>query len=141
MDTKLKSDIAESAVTTELLSRGFNVLKPVGDRLAYDLAIDSDGCLLRIQVKAAWHSQAKDMYIVDTRRTKTNRRRMKREKYTSADFDFAILYVPEKKIFYIMPVEIFTSYASCISLVEEGKRQRPPRSRVYRERWDLLNEH
>lgn len=32
MDTKLKADIAEFAVTKELLSRGFNVLKPVGDR-------------------------------------------------------------------------------------------------------------
>ena len=33
MDTKLKADISESAVTTELLRRGFKVLKPVGDRL------------------------------------------------------------------------------------------------------------
>ncbi|MBU0759722.1 MAG: hypothetical protein KKC66_02385 [Candidatus Omnitrophica bacterium] len=33
MDTKLKADIAEAAVTTELLKRGFRVLKPIGDRL------------------------------------------------------------------------------------------------------------
>lgn len=50
MDTKLKADIAESSVITELLKRGFNVLKPAGDRLPYDLAVDINGKLIRIQV-------------------------------------------------------------------------------------------
>ena len=45
MDTKLKADIAELSVTKELLNRGFNILKPVGDRLSYDLAIDLNGRL------------------------------------------------------------------------------------------------
>ena len=58
MDTKLKADIAESTVITELLKRGFNVLKPIGDRLPYDLAIDINGKLLRIQVKSAWFSRS-----------------------------------------------------------------------------------
>ena len=40
MDTKLKADIAESAAITELLHRGYNVLRPVGDRLPYDIAVD-----------------------------------------------------------------------------------------------------
>ncbi|MBF0490861.1 MAG: endonuclease, partial [Candidatus Omnitrophica bacterium] len=76
MDTKLKSDIAESAVITELLFRGFNVLRPVGDRLPYDIAVDHDGRLVRIQVKCAWYDKKDDVYVVDARRTKTNRRRM-----------------------------------------------------------------
>lgn len=57
MDTKLKADIAESAVITELLKRGFKVLKPLGDRLAYDLALDLNGKLLRIQAKSAWFNR------------------------------------------------------------------------------------
>ncbi|MCK9594258.1 MAG: group I intron-associated PD-(D/E)XK endonuclease [Candidatus Omnitrophica bacterium] len=91
MDKKLKSDIAESAVITELLKQGFRVLKPFGDRLPYDLAIDLDGKLLRIQVKSAWFDQKNDMYCVDVRRTKTNRRRMLRARYDADDFDFAVL--------------------------------------------------
>ena len=67
MDTKLKADIAELSVTKELLNRGFNVLKPIGDRLAYDLAIDLNGELLRIQIKAAWYNDNKAMFIVDNR--------------------------------------------------------------------------
>jgi hypothetical protein len=139
MDTKLKADIAESAVITELLSRGFNVLKPIGDRLSYDLAIDYEGKLIRLQVKTAWFNELKDMYLVDNRRTRTNRRRILRKNYSNDDFDFAVLYIHDKRTFYVMPVEIFNGYASSIAIVEDMKRQRPPRSAEYRERWDLLD--
>ncbi len=138
LDTKLKSDIAELTVAKELLSRKCNVLTPIGDRLAYDLAIDVEGKLIRLQIKAAWYNKSKKMYLVDNRRTRTNRREMKRKKYTSCDFDFAIIAILELNIFYIMPVDIFTSYASSIALVEDKKRQRAPRSVEYREMWSLL---
>lgn len=140
MDTKLKADIAESAVTTELLSRGYDVLKPVGDRLAYDLAIDRKGTLLRLQVKTAWFNHLKNMHIVDNRRTRTNRRQMVRKRYSDDEFDFAILYIHERKVFYVMPVDIFNSYASSIAIVENVKRQRVPRSANYREKWELLED-
>ena len=136
MDTKLKADIAESAVITELLRRGFRVVKPVGDRLPYDLAIDINGKLLRIQVKSAWLYDG--AYKVDVRRTKTNRRKMIRKYYNRNDFDFAIIYIQELNVFYIMPVSVFSTYKSEISLVEAAKRQRKPKSVEYRERWDLL---
>ena len=137
MDTKLKSDIAESAVVTELLKRGFKVLRPVGDRLPYDLALDIHGKLLKIQVKSAWPQNG--AYIVDTRRTKTNRRQMLRERYNSRDFDFAILYISDLNVFYVMPAPVFSTYKSGISLVERSTRQRRPKSEEYRERWDLLS--
>lgn len=140
MDTKLKADIAESAVITELLKRGFKVLKPIGDRLPYDLAIDHKGKLIRLQVKSAWHDAEDKCYAVDARRTKTNRRRMLRARYDKDDFDFAILYIHELNVFYIMPVEIFSSYASTITLVETDKRQRRPKSAEYRSRWNLLSD-
>ena len=139
MDTKLTADIAESAVVTELLKRGFRVLKPVGDRLPYDLALECNSALLRIQVKSAWYERSKRLYTVDARRTKTNRRHMRRDRYAKEDFDFAILYLADRGAFYVMPVDVFTSYRSGVSLVEASKRQRCPRSEVYRERWDLLS--
>ncbi|MDD4907845.1 MAG: group I intron-associated PD-(D/E)XK endonuclease [Candidatus Omnitrophica bacterium] len=139
MDTKLKADIAESAVITELLKKGFKVLKPVGDRLPYDLALDLDGKLLRIQVKSAWFDHKKNSYGADVRRTKTNRRRMRRDRYTEDDFDFAMLYIESLDVFYIMPFSVFKTYGSTISLVESDKRQRKPQSAQYRERWDLLS--
>jgi hypothetical protein len=137
MDTKLKADIAESAVITALLKRGFKVLRPVGDRLPYDLALDLNGKLVRIQVKSAWYYSGN--FTVDTRRTKTNRRNMLRSRYDDKDFDFAILYIDRMNTFYVMPVSVFSTYKSGISLVETDKRQRKPRSAEYKERWDLLS--
>ena len=139
MDTKLKADIAESAVITELLRRGLRVLQPVGDRLPYDLAVDVNSKLLRIQVKSAWLVRPKNYYAVDVRRTKTNRKIMRRDRYNENDFDFAILYINDGPVFYIMPAAIFNSYKSTISLVEADKRQRKPQAFKYRERWDLLS--
>jgi hypothetical protein len=139
MDTKLKADIAESAVTTELLKRGFRVLLPVGDRLAYDLAVDLDGRLLRLQVKSAWFNHKAKCFVVDVRRTKTNRRRMLRQRYSADDFDFAIIYLAERNTFYVMPVNVFAKYGSTVTLVETDKRQRKPKSADYKERWDLLS--
>jgi hypothetical protein len=138
MDTKLKADIAECAVTQELLKQGHNVLKPIGDRLAYDLAIDQNGALIRLQIKAAWFEKSGNVYVVDNRRTCTNRRNMKRSFYQSHEFDFAILVILEESVFYVMPVDIFISYGSSIYLVRDKKRQRPPRSEKYLERWDLF---
>ncbi len=138
-DTKLRADIAEAAVLTKLLERGFRVLRPIGVRLPYDLAVDADGQLIRIQVKSAWYESAKGLYTVDARRTKTNRRYMRRERYTPKDFDIAILYLPGCGVCYVMPVQAFASYRSGISFVERNTRQRKPRSSEYRERWDLLH--
>lgn len=139
MDTKLKADIAESAVTTEFLKRGFRVLRPIGDRLAYDLGVDLSGKLLRIQVKSAWFHAKTNSFVVDVRRTKTNRRHMLRQRYNGDDFDFAIIYIADLGIFYVMPVDVFSSYGSSITLVEMNKRQRKPRSVEYKGRWDLLS--
>ena len=105
VDTKLKADIAETAVTAKLLRRGLAVLRPVGDRLP----------------------------------SKTNRRRMLRTTYCSEDFDFAVLYIDELDITYIMPVDVFITYKSGISLVEAATRQRKPRAYPYREAWHLLS--
>ncbi len=75
---------------------------------------------------------------MDVRKTKTNRRRMIRDTYNTDDFDFALLYIQDLHVFYVMPSKIFNSYGSEIHLVETEKRQRKPQSADYRERWDLI---
>ena len=137
MDTKLKADIAESSAITALLKRGFNVLKPVGDRLPYDLAVDIDGKLIKLQVKSAWSRN--DVYIVDSRRTKTNRHLMLRQRYSNKDFDFALLYIEDLDLFFIMPVNVFNSYKSEITLLVGKETQRNPKSSKYLENWDLIS--
>lgn len=138
MDTKLKGDIAEQAVVLYALKQGWGVLKPVGDRLPYDLALDISGSIMTIQVKSAWFDAKRQNYVVDNRRTKTNRRVMIRENYEVKDFDFAVIFIEELDVFYVMPSDVFISYGSEIHLVETVKRQRKPKSGDYRNAWNLV---
>jgi len=138
VDTKLKGDIAEQAAILQGLKRGWGVLKTVGDRLAYDLVFDVAGTLVKVQVKSAWYYEPDDCYLVDNRRTKTNRRIMVRDLYREKDFDFALVYLEAVDLFYVFPVEVFIAYASSICLVESDKRQRRPRSAEYRDAWELI---
>jgi PD-(D/E)XK endonuclease len=140
VDTKLRGDIAEQAAVLYALKQGWGVLKPVGDRLPYDLVFDLCGTLLRIQVKSAWLDEPSGNYVVDNRRTKTNRRVMLRDPYQLTDFDFALAYVENLDLFYVFPVEVFIAYDSEIHLVETEKRQRKPRSSQYRNAWNLMLE-
>ena len=138
MDTKLKGDIAEIEVKLKALKLGWDVLVPVGDRLPYDLVFVINDNFIKVQVKSAWLSERDGVYLIDVRRTKTNRRVMKREKYSDNDFDFAIIFISDLNVFYIIPVDIFNSFAGAITLHENVSRQRKPKSYVYREAWDLL---
>lgn len=138
MDTKLKGDIAEQAAILHALKRGWGVLKPVGDRLPYDLAFDVEGTLIKIQVKYAWFDQPSGNYVVDNRRTKTNRRLMVRVAYKQSDFDFALVYIEQLDLFYVFPVDVFIAKGSEIHFVETQKRQRQPGSAKYRNAWELI---
>jgi len=138
MNTKSKGDIAEQAAILCALKKGWAVLRPVGDRLPYDLVFDVRGTLARIQVKSAWLEVTSRNYVVDSRRTKTNRRIMLRDVYKKSDFDFALVYVEDKDMFYVFPVEVFIAYGGSIQMVETQKRQRSPKSAIYRNAWDLI---
>ena len=119
---------------------GWGVLRPVGDRLPYDLVVDIAGQFVKIQVKSAWFDAAKQNFVVDNRRTKTNRRVMLRSSYDERDFDFAVIYLQELDLFYVMPNDVFNSYGSEIHLIEADRRQRKPRSAAYRDAWNLISQ-
>jgi hypothetical protein len=130
--------VAVQAAILSALKRGWGVLQPVGDRLPYDLVFDVAGQLVRVQVKSAWYDRNDDVWLVDTRRTQTNRRVMKRSKYRDSDFDFALAFLPALELFYVLPSVVFNAYAGSISFVESSKRQRQPRSAEYRCAWALI---
>jgi PD-(D/E)XK endonuclease len=139
MNTKSKGDLAEQAVILKALKHGWEVLNPVGDRLPYDIVFDVNGKLFKIQVKCAWFDKKRKNFVVDTRRTKTNRRKMLRSLYNANDFDFAIIYIEELNVFYVFPVSVFISYGSEVHLIETEKRQRKPKSADFREAWHLIS--
>lgn len=137
----MKGDIAEMEVQLKALKLGWEVLIPIGDRLPYDLVIVINNNFVKIQVKSAWVSKENGVYLTDVRRTKTNRRVMKREKYATNDFDFAVIFISDLCVFYVIPVEVFNSFAGAITLHEKVSKQRKPKSYVYREAWDLIGKY
>ncbi len=106
--------------------------------MPYDLVFDVGGVLVKAQVKTAWLDASSGNYVVDNRRTKTNRRQMVRDAYSLSDFDFALVYIEDVDLFYIFPTVVFIGYGSEIHLVEANKRQRKPRSTTYRNAWELI---
>lgn len=140
LDTKLKGDIAEQAIILQALKMGWEILKPIGDRLPYDLVIDVEGKLVKIQSKNAWFDKNRKFFLIDTRRTKTNRRVMRRDEYNNKDFDFAIAYVHPLELFFVIPVDDFLSFKSSVYLqaASNKKRQRKPKASKYRNAWNLI---
>lgn len=106
--------------------------------MPYDLVFDVNGTLVRVQVKASWYYERLGNHVVDNRRTKTNRRIMKREAYGPNDFEFALVYLDDQDLFYVFPIDVFIGYGSEIHIVEADKRQRKPQSAQYRDAWELI---
>ncbi len=63
---------------------------------------------------------------------------MLRENYKLEDFDFAVIFIEDLGVFYVMPCEEFISYGSEIHLIEADKRQRKPKSAAFKNAWDLI---
>lgn len=141
MDTKVKGDISEQAVVYEALKQGWEVLKPFGDRLPYDLVIDVNGILVKIQVKSAWlvDETDEDVWGVETRRTKTNRREMKRTYYQITDCDFVVVHAQKPEVFWILPIEFYLTFKGQITLRVNDNGQRLLKSSEFRNDWNLIS--
>lgn len=138
MNTKQIGDIAEQATILRLLRLGFGVLRPVGDRLPYDLVVDTGESLVRAQVKSAWKDTKTANYVIDSRRTKTNRRKMLRSYYSQDECDVVIAYIPDHDTFFLFDIETFCEFRSSIYLAPKKRAGKQLRSCPYREKWDLI---
>jgi hypothetical protein len=56
-NSKQVGDETEAKVLTTLISNGFSVSVPFGDNDKYDLIVDNEGALYRIQCKTAWRTK------------------------------------------------------------------------------------
>ena len=138
-DTKLVGDLSEKMVMVELLKRGCKILQPVGDRLPYDLAVDKNGNLVRIQVKTAYYVEKDDSYLGKVSVCKTNRKKYKQVKCDTENVDYFIYVVQEHNAHYVMPAELVKQYKSGISFTPHRKRLKDSSGiEAKRECWDNL---
>ncbi len=57
-----RGNMSEGIVLCAYLNEGFTVSIPFGAGASYDLVVDADSCLLKIQVKTAWISEGCVLY-------------------------------------------------------------------------------
>ena len=89
LSAKQRGEVAELAFLHRAAALGLGVLKPLGDSLPYDVAVDNGRRLLRVQVKSASRPH-RGVYEINAGRGRNVKRA-----YTSRDIDFlaACLFV------------------------------------------------
>lgn len=118
MDTKTKGSIAVGAVMSRLLKSGRTLLLPVGDNERYDLVVEDDEELKRVQVKVGRIKNG--AVIFDTSSTNYVKGRWHRTKYTG-QVEFFGVYCPENdKAYLISAEEVDKLYAANLRL-EDAK--------------------
>ena len=124
--------VSEYQVALEASMRGLGVLHPIGNYHPYDLVLDVNGSLIKVQVKTLRSYKAD--YRCATRKSYNNKNRAGFEPYSPGDFDFAICLRQEIGLF-IIPFYEFTSVNNfCVPSSGKGKNEK------YRNAWHLLEE-
>lgn len=98
-----KGNVAELAIAKEAANLGLSVLKPLTEHERYDLVIDVNGCLLRIQCK--WGTREGD--VVSARVSSSYHsptRGYVKTMYSPADVDLVAIYCEELDCCYLLPV-------------------------------------
>jgi hypothetical protein len=132
--TKRKGMMAELIFVVKAASMGFAVSKPYGDCEPYDVIIEENGRVFRIQVKSVFTTQRWG-YSIAVARMRQHKPILR---YSADEIDFIAAYVVAHDAWYIIPVAEIGSLAH-IRLYPEGtKRYDGGRFEKYREAWDLL---
>ena len=114
---------------------GYHVLKPWGDRLQYDVAIEHRGGLLRVQVKSS-SARNGTGYLCQFRRNY-----LVKEPYSIDELDIFAMYVIPEEAWYLIPAAVLLTpplkLAVTLCPVTAIKEDRY-KYEHYREAWGLL---
>ncbi len=92
MLTKQKGDVAIGQAISHYLATGYEVCLPIGDKRHYDLLIERDGCVSRVQVKYAGLYPSRKVCRAALRITGGNQSFGYAKKYADDAFDVLFVY-------------------------------------------------
>lgn len=104
MNTNEKGGLGESRFVYELTKHGYKVSLPLGHDASYDMIIDKDGALQRVQVKSVESSD--DVVQVKTTRTYTSGDRIVTRTYSPTDFDQLAVFDRRGDQCYLVPINL-----------------------------------
>jgi len=132
--SKRKGMMAELIFVVKAASMGFAVLKPYGDSEPYDIVVEENGRLLRIQVKSVFTTNRWGYTVTVARRAYHG----PSVQYSTQEIDFIAAYVVPHDAWYIIPISELGSTIQLHLYPEGAKRTDGARFEKYREAWDLL---
>ena len=101
MKPKEKGDLAVAQAISYFMSNGYEVCLPIGDKRPYDLVVEQDGVLFRVQIKYAGLYKGTGKHIAALRTMGGNQSYHSAKKYLDTDFDLLFVYVENGKKFLI----------------------------------------
>lgn len=108
LPTQKKGAITELQVASYLLGLGYTVSSPFNPDSKYDLILDVNNILLRLQVKTSRESiTTKDSIVFNCRSTTKNTSHCQKRRYTKEEIDYFATYWNNKV--YLVPVEYCSS--------------------------------
>ncbi|HTE58137.1 MAG TPA: group I intron-associated PD-(D/E)XK endonuclease [Verrucomicrobiae bacterium] len=99
MHTKQKGDLAVANAIQYYMTNGYEVCLPIGDKRPYDLVIEVEGVLKRVQVKYAGFYNGIQQHKVALRITGGNQSFSTTKKYLDNDFDELFVYTASGRKF------------------------------------------
>lgn len=99
MHKKQKGDVTEAATLSKLVSLGYNPLLPFSENARYDIAVDEDGELTRIQCKTAWKDGEKILFNCSDVRHVGGK--VGRNHYTEEEIDGFAVMIPTGELLWI----------------------------------------
>lgn len=101
LTTQQKGITTEMYVAAYLLSLGYNVSQPLCQDSKYDLIVDVEGKLLRLQVKTARKTSSNSIEF-NCRSTTTNSQYNKSRRYSPTEIDYFATYWDNQA--YLIPI-------------------------------------
>ena len=101
MNSKIKGDLAVSNAIHYYMTNGYEVCLPIGDKRPYDLIVEINGLLRRVQVKYAGYYNGIGQHKVALRITGGSQSFKTIKKYSENDFDELFVYTAGGRMFLI----------------------------------------
>jgi hypothetical protein len=133
-DPKRKGELAELAFILKAASLGLIVSKPYGDSFPYDLIVEKDGHLLKIQVKSSFGSKHRGFTVSSVKSGGPCAKG-----YTPTEIDFLAAYIAPHDTWYILPVQAIKGFKSLRLYPIPSKKKDGGRYEIYREAWYLIS--
>jgi hypothetical protein len=132
---KQRGEWVELKFMEEAAARGYPVLKPWGDSLAYDVGIDHAGGTIRVQVKSTIVRNGTGYFC------QFRRNYLAKHPYTVDELDLFAAYIIPEDVWYLIPATVILTPTRKVGVTlcpMTALRKNRYRYEQYRDAWNLL---